>query len=307
MISSRSRCSMRRLRSFSKFLKSSRSTLSSISAMAGEGPAVSQVRYSYRPFLRRGRSLQNQARTRHGTGCGAGMIRALPETAPSRMPDVAPIQPRWDYIDTVLLDLDGTLLDLAFDTYFWWHHIPEVYGASRALSVEESRTLLKPRFQAIQHTLDWYCVDYWSRELGLDVPALKRAAADRIGWLPGAEDFLRGVRERGKRLVLATNAHPEALRIKDERTGLSRYFDAVYSSHMFGAPKENPHFWAALRAVEPFDPARAMFVDDSAPVVRAAREAGIRWVYAVRHPDSSGPARVHDHVPSIDTIADLAS
>jgi putative hydrolase of the HAD superfamily len=214
-------------------------------------------------------------------------------------------RPPWDHIDTVLLDLDGTLLDLAFDTYFWWHHIPEVYGASRALSLEASREALKPRFQAIQHTLDWYCVEYWSRELGLDVPALKRAAGDRIGWLPGAEDFLRGVRARGKRVVLATNAHPEAVRIKDERTGLTQYFDAVYSSHAFGAPKEDPRFWAALRGVEPFDPERAMFVDDSPPVVRAAREAGIRWVYAVRHPDSSGPARVHEHAPIIDTIADL--
>jgi putative hydrolase of the HAD superfamily len=214
-------------------------------------------------------------------------------------------RPPWDHIDTVLLDLDGTLLDLAFNTYFWWHHIPEVYGASRALSIEASRAVLKPRFQAIQHTLDWYCVDYWSRELGLDVLALKRAAGDRIGWLPGAEDFLRRVRARGKRVVLATNAHPESLRIKDERTGLARYFDAMYSSHTFGAPKEDPRFWVALRATEPLDPERTMFVDDSPPVVNAARAAGIRWIYAVRHPDSSGPARVHDHAPSIDTIADL--
>ena len=103
----------------------------------------------------------------------------------------APTPPIWDDIDTVLLDLDGTLLDLAFDTYFWWQHIPAVYGATRSLSLAESRALLKPRFQACEHTLNWYCVDYWSRELGLDVPALKRAASERIGWLPGAEDFLR--------------------------------------------------------------------------------------------------------------------
>jgi HAD superfamily hydrolase (TIGR01509 family) len=214
-------------------------------------------------------------------------------------------KPPWDHIDTVLLDLDGTLLDLAFDTYFWSQHIPEVYGASRALSLEAAHALLKPRFQAIQHTLDWYCVDYWSRELGLDIPALHRAAGARIGWLPGAESFLRRVRARGKRMVLATNAHREALRIKDERTGVTQYFDAVHSSHDFGAPKEDPRFWAAFRVAERFDPERAMFVDDSPPVVRAAREAGIRWIYAVCHPDSSGPARMHEDVPTIDTIADL--
>jgi putative hydrolase of the HAD superfamily len=221
------------------------------------------------------------------------------------MPDVPPIQPRWDHIDTVLLDLDGTLLDLAFDTYFWWQHIPEMYGASRALSVEDARAQLKPRFQACQHTLNWYCVEYWSRELDLDVAGLKRAAADRVGWLPGAEDFLRRVRALGKRVVMLTNAHPLAVQIKDERTGVTRYFDAVHSSHAFGAPKEDPRFWRAVREVEPFDPERSMFVDDSPPVLRAAREAGIRWIYAVRRPDSSGAPRVHEDFAVTDAVADL--
>jgi len=215
-------------------------------------------------------------------------------------------RPDWDRIDTVLLDLDGTLLDLAFDTYFWWHHIPAAYAATRALSPEQSRELLKPRFRACEGTLDWYCVHYWSRELGLDVPALKRAAGHRIGWLPGAEDFLRRVRAKGKRVVLVTNAHPEALRIKDERTGVTRYFDAVHSSHTYGAPKENPDFWKAVRKTEPFDPERSMFVDDSLTVLRAARGAGIRWIYAVRRPDSSAGPRVHEEGFAVtDAVADI--
>jgi putative hydrolase of the HAD superfamily len=221
---------------------------------------------------------------------------------PAHIPTPAPA---WGDIDTVLLDLDGTLLDLAFDTYFWWQHIPAVYGATRSLSLEQSQALLKPRFRACEHTLNWYCVDYWSRELGLDVPALKRAAGDRIGWLPGAEAFLRSLRERGKRVVLMTNAHPEALRIKDERTGVTRYFDAVYSSHTFGSPKETPQFWSAVRETEPFDAARSMFVDDSLPVLRAAHRAGIRWIYAVRRPDSSAGPRIHEEFAAVDAVADL--
>jgi putative hydrolase of the HAD superfamily len=229
----------------------------------------------------------------------------MTSNAPAALPTPPP-RPDWDRIDTVLLDLDGTLLDLAFDTFFWWHHIPTHYGASRSLGTAQARELLKPRFKACEGTLDWYCVDYWSRELDLDVRALKRAAGERIGWLPGAEEFLRRLRGRGKRVVLMTNAHPEALRIKDERTGVTRYFDAVYSSHMFGAPKENPKFWAAVREVEPFDAQRSMFVDDSPAVVRAARAAGIRWIYAVRRPDSSGQPRVHDEgFPVTDGVADF--
>lgn len=198
------------------------------------------------------------------------------------MPLAPHLRPQWERIDTVLLDLDGTLLDLAFDDYFWLERIPAEYAAAGGLTVEQARESLVPRFRARQGTLEWYCIEHWSRELGLDVAELHRQESGRMGWLAGAPEFLDSLREMGKRLVLLTNAHPETLRIKDGRTSVLSYFDAVYSSHEFGAPKEDPRFWPAVRAVEPFDPQRSMFVDDSLPVLRAARNAGVQWIYAVR-------------------------
>ncbi|MGH8139194.1 MAG: HAD-IA family hydrolase [Steroidobacteraceae bacterium] len=87
--------------------------------------------------------------------------------------------------------------------------------------------------------------------------------ARRIAWLPGAEDFLRRLRASGRRLVLLTNSHPRVLRIKDEQTGISRYLHALLSSHAFGVPKESADFWRAVREVEPFEPDRTLFIDDS--------------------------------------------
>ena len=162
-----------------------------------------------------------------------------------------------------------------------------------------------PRFRACEGTLDWYCIDYWSRELDLDIAALKRADTSRISWLPGAREFVRAVRALGKRTVLATNSHPAVLGIKDLRTRVLAEFDAAYSSHDFGFPTETPQFWAALRAVESFDPARSLFVDDSLPVLRAARRAGIAHIVAVRKPDSTRDARVHDEFPAVDAVAQL--
>ncbi|MDE2219839.1 MAG: haloacid dehalogenase-like hydrolase, partial [Gammaproteobacteria bacterium] len=140
----------------------------------------------------------------------------------------------WNLIDHVLLDLDGTLLDLDFDNHFWQVLVPRAWGSSRGLDALAARALLQPRFDACAGTLLWYSTEYWSRELGLDIPALKRADAHRIRWLPGAREFLAAARARGKRLVLLTNAHPEALAIKHERTGVLGHFDTSFSSHSLG-------------------------------------------------------------------------
>jgi putative hydrolase of the HAD superfamily len=57
--------------------------------------------------------------------------------------------------------------------------------------------------------------------------------------------------------------------------------------------------------VEAFDRARSVFVDDSLPVLRAARTAGIAHIYAVRRPDSTREARVHEEFAAIDSVAEL--
>src|ERR1700742_403458 len=145
----------------------------------------------------------------------------------------------WDRIDTVLLDLDGTLLDLGFDNDFWLDFIPGAFAASQALSVEQARQVLTPMFRACEGTMNWYCIDYWTRELGLNIEALKRTQADRVAWLPGGQVFLERLRALGKRLVLLTNSHPQVLKIKDEQTGVTGYLDAAISSHVFRAPKES--------------------------------------------------------------------
>jgi 5'-nucleotidase len=216
----------------------------------------------------------------------------------------------WDQIDTVLLDLDGTLLDLGFDNDFWLDFIPGVYAASQALTVEQAKAVLTPRFRACEGTMNWYCIDYWSRELGLNIEALKRTQADRIAWLPGAEDFLKRLRELGKRRVVLTNSHPLVLKLKDEQTGVTRYLDAAISSHVFRVPKESEHFWTAVREVEPFDLQRSLFVDDSPSVLRAAQAAGIKWVRGVRRASAARggqgrPPREYGDIPAVDSVSDL--
>lgn len=212
---------------------------------------------------------------------------------------------RWEQVDTVLLDMDGTLLDLRFDNYFWQELVPERFAARQQLSLQQAVEQLTPRFAAKQGTLDWYCTDYWSRELDLDIAALKREAGSRVCFLPGAEQFLTQLQARGLQVVLVTNAHHDSLSVKAQRTGLTGYFQLTFSSHQYGVPKEHPQFWPRLAADLPFDRQRAVMIDDNLAVLHAAREYGISQVVAVTRPDSARPVRQVSEFPSIEAVIDL--
>jgi len=211
----------------------------------------------------------------------------------------------WQSVDTVLLDMDGTLLDLRFDNWFWLTLIPSRYAAANGLSEAEAQATLAPKFKNVAHTLQWYCIEYWTRELGLDIPALKREALLHVDFLPGAEMFLRKLRVSGKRVLLVTNSHPTTLAIKNERVALTQYFDACYSSQPFDAPKEDAAFWPRLAAREQFSPQRTLFIDDSLPVLECARDFGIAHLRAVRRPDSGAPPQATGNFEAIDGVAEL--
>ena len=213
--------------------------------------------------------------------------------------------PRWDLIDTVLLDMDGTLLDLRFDNYFWLEVLPERYARHHQLSVEAARAQLAPLFVAKQGTLDWYCIDFWTRELSLDIAELKRAEREHVRFLPGAERFLQQLHARDLDPVLVTNAHRGVLEIKAEQTGLLRYFQRIVSSHDLGMPKEHPEFWTQLQAVLGFDPVRCLFVDDSIAVLNAARSHGIGQIFAISRPDSTQHVRTMTDFATVERIEAL--
>jgi putative hydrolase of the HAD superfamily len=200
--------------------------------------------------------------------------------------------------------MDGTVLDLCFDNLFWLDALPRRWGEHHGLPAEEAIARLRARFDAKRGTLEWYCIDHWSEELDFDIAGLKSAMSEHIRYLPGATDFLDAVRALGKRLLLTTNAHPISLAVKERRTGLSRHFDELVSSHEFGVPKESPDFWIRLAASHAVDPSTTLFVDDSAAVIEAARRAGVMAVYQVLQPDSTLPPRAP--LPGVTGIGGLA-
>ena len=211
----------------------------------------------------------------------------------------------WSTIDTVLLDMDGTLLDLNFDAHFWRELVPRRYAERRGLDLPTARTVLEPLFRRTEGTLAWYCLDHWSRELGLNIAAMKREAADGVALLPHALEFLDAVRAGGRRAVLVTNAHRDSLALKLERTRLGDHLDAIVCAHDLGAPKEEVSFWSRLHSRESYDPARSLLVDDNLAALRSARRYGIAHLVAACRPDSRAPARRTDEFTELHRFLDI--
>lgn len=197
----------------------------------------------------------------------------------------------WAGIDSVLLDMDGTLLDLHFDNHFWLEHLPQRYAEHHGIDREQADAELLPLFRDNAGQLNWYCLDFWSRELKLSIRDLKREVAHLIALRPDADTFLAALRRAGKRVALITNAHRDSLSLKLERVELAPWFDRLISSHDYGFPKEDQQFWQALRADFGFEPARSLFIDDSLPILRSARAFGVGHLLAVRQPDSRQGAK----------------
>ncbi len=197
----------------------------------------------------------------------------------------------WDQIDTVLLDMDGTLLDLHFDNYFWREHVPQRYAEKHDLGLEDAKSTLFPIFRNKEGTIDWYCVDYWSDTLALDIEMLKKEVEHLIAVHPYVINFLDRLREINKSVALVTNAHQKSLMLKLNRTALHNHIEHIICSHDFGLPKEDRDFWPRLQQRISYDKARTLLIDDSLSVLRSAKDYGIASLLAVYHPDSKDERR----------------
>lgn len=205
----------------------------------------------------------------------------------------------WSEVSTVLIDMDGTILDLHFDNHFWLEHLPLRYSEKMSISIEEAKKSLKNDYLAVVGTIDWYCLDYWAERTKMPIKELKREIQHLIHLRSDAKNFLIALKESGREVILVTNAHPEALSLKIERTQLDQYFDVLYSTHEFGVTKESQLLWERLQAKQGFKCETTLFIDDSIEILKSAQHYGIKHLLAVANPDSKKDATIIESFPSV--------
>lgn len=211
----------------------------------------------------------------------------------------------WSEIDTVLLDMDGTLLDLRYDNHFWNEQLHFHYAKQHGVSVDAAKQTLIEHFRAVAGTLNWYCLDYWEQTLQLPIRHLKAQTSDLIQLRPDTTDFLQALQRAGKQVALITNAHPDALALKNQHTPLAKLCPQQFSTHEFGYCKEFQQLWQGLQARFPFDPERTLFIDDGEHILDSAREFGIRFTVGINNPDSQLPVKEFHHHPAISSFTQL--
>jgi putative hydrolase of the HAD superfamily len=174
--------------------------------------------------------------------------------------------------------MDGTLLDKYFDDYFWQHLLPEKYAEKKSITFGKAKKELLGKYKAHEGTLNWTDIDFWSREVDIDIPALKEQIRHLIEVHPHVEDFLKALRRHKKKVFLVTNAHYKVLDLKFKKTELGKYFDAAITSFEIGYPKEQIEFWEKVQGLLGFDKEKTLFIDDTIAVLKTAKEFGIRYI-----------------------------
>ena len=211
----------------------------------------------------------------------------------------------WEIIDTVLLDMDGTILDLNYDNHVWNNLVPKAFAKESNLDADTAKARMYDRMVEKRGTIDFYRFSHWSQFCNIDMVELHLNATDLVQLRPGAEKFIQWLRLRNTQIAIATNADRASFDIKQSQVDLEGLTDVVVSSHDYGYPKEDPSFWTRLQAAFPYDPARTLFIDDNETVLDAAAQTGIKHLLCVSTPDSEQPKRANLRYPSFDNFEEI--
>ena len=180
--------------------------------------------------------------------------------------------------DTVLLDVDGTLVDSTYHHALAWHrafashdvHQP-VWRIHRAIGMGGDRLVAAVAGDDVEDRLGDALREAWETAY----EPLRR----EVRTLPGAADLVRTLKEEGFRVALASSGKPEHTEQAVEMLGVEDLLDAVTTSEDADSSKPAPDIFRI--ALQMAGGTAAVVVGDSVHDIDAAKGLGAPCV-AVR-------------------------
>jgi putative hydrolase of the HAD superfamily len=186
-------------------------------------------------------------------------------------------------LDTVLFDLDDTLLDDSAAYKLAARHVAEHVAAERGIVAEDlfrayvaQANGFWKKLSAEHLTVPIHDarVQLWSDALvaagvPLDIALAEKSAeeytryrAERLELFPGALDLIRGLREHGCKLGIVTNGFAATHNEKVDRVGLRPLVDAVFLADEMGMVKPDPEIFRLACRTLGSDPQHTAMVGD---------------------------------------------
>ena len=204
----------------------------------------------------------------------------------------------------ILSDLDGVILDLAYDKKFWELWLPEQVANQTNKSVEETKAEIKAEIDIQRGTLNFYDLNYWDDLLNVDCMQIFKEKTERCSYLGGSYEALQRLSTLKNPKYILTNGDPRIQEYKAETQNFLEFFDSIFYSMHVGYPKESKEFWALARHNLNLDFEDTIFIDDDFKVVTAAAKAGIKQVAWI----TPGKNRIlQNRVETFASLADLVS
>jgi HAD superfamily hydrolase (TIGR01509 family) len=181
-----------------------------------------------------------------------------------------------DHVDTVIFDVDGTLIDSNAAHAETWARALTEHGFPR--DAAQIRPLIGMGSDKLLPTLGQEEGSLQSRTIAQRKKQLFDERLPQLEPTRGARALVSGLRDRGKTLVIATSADDEEMDALLRQAGVADLIQRRTSSDDAAHSKPDPDIvLAALRrSGKPLD--RAVMVGDTPYDVEAARRAGIRAI-----------------------------